>query len=71
MRKITIASIAVLALAAGGAYVVYVKPFRPDIQTVEKLSEKWMEDLQFKDFRSSGLYHHKLDRDRVDIGRAL
>jgi len=71
MRKITIASIAVLVLAGAGAYVVYVKPFRPDVQTVEKLSQKWMEDLQFKDFRSSGLYHHKLDRDRVDIGRAL
>lgn len=71
MRKVTIASIVVLALAAAGAYVVYFKPFRPDIQTIEKLSEKWMEDLQFKDFRSSGLYHHKLDRDRVDIGRAL
>ena len=71
MRKVTVASIVVLLLLGAGAFVVYMKPFRPDIRTVEKLSEKWMEDLQFKDFRSSGLYHHKLDRDRVDIGRAL
>ena len=71
MRKVTIASIVVLALLGGGAYIVLYNPFRPDLRTVNKLSRKWMEDLQFKDFRSSGLYHHKLDRGRVDIGRAL
>jgi hypothetical protein len=71
MRKITIASIVVLLLLGAGLYLVRYKPLRPDIRTVNELSRKWMEDLQFKDFRSSGLYHHKLDRDRVDIGRAL
>lgn len=71
MRKITIATIVVALLGGAVAYVVYFKPFRPGVATVNKLSRKWMEDLQFKDFRSSSLYHHKLDRHRVDIGRAL
>lgn len=71
MRKTTIAAIVVVGAIAAGAYVYYAKPFRPDIRTVEKLSQKWMEDLQFKDFRSSSLYHHELDRNRVDIGRTI
>lgn len=71
MRKITITSILILVLAGLGAWVVLAKPFSPEVRKVEMLSDKWMEDLQFKDFRSSGLYHHKLDRGRVDIGRAL
>lgn len=71
MRKVTIASIAVLLLLGAGAYVFLYSPFQPSVRMVNKLSRKWMEDLQFKDFRSSSLYHHKLDRNRIDIGRAL
>lgn len=71
MRKVTVVSVLILALVGVGAWVVLYKPFRPDVREVEELSDKWMEDLQFKDFRSSSLYHHRLDRDRVDIGRAL
>ncbi len=71
MRKVTVASIVVLVLIGAGYYVVEYKPMRPDVRSVNELSRKWMEDLQFKDFRSSSLYHHQLDRDRVDIGRAL
>ena len=52
-------------------WIVLAKPFSPGAQKVESLSQKWMEDLQFKDFRASSLYHHKLDRNRVDIGRTL
>ena len=71
MRKVTVVSLIVVALVGVGAWVIFYKPFRPDVRKVEELSDKWMEDLQFKDFRSSALYHHKLDRGRVDIGRAL
>lgn len=71
MRKST-AITALIAVALGiGIYIAVTNPFSPDRNQVTELSNKWMEDLQFKDFRSSSLYHHKLDRDRVDIGRAI
>ena len=71
MRKSTLITIAIAAALGLGTYVVVANPFSPDSNEVTELSQKWMEDLQFKDFRSSSLYHHKLDRHRVDIGRAI
>jgi hypothetical protein len=71
MRKTTIASIVVVAVLGVAAWIVLAKPFSPGAQKVDSLSRKWMEDLQFKDFRASSLYHHELDRGRVDIGRTL
>lgn len=64
-------TVVVLALLGVGTWVFLNNPFNPDAGTVEAISLKFMEDLQFKDFRSSSLYHHKLERDRVDIGRTL
>lgn len=71
MRKTTIATIAVLLLLAGGGYLYVYAPFHPDRGEIEALSNQFMEDLQFKDFHSSALYHHELEQDRVDIGRAI
>jgi hypothetical protein len=71
MRKATVITVAVAAALGLGIYIAVANPFSPDRNQINELSRKWMEDLQFKDFRSSSLYHHKLDRDRVDIGRAL
>ena len=72
MRKVTVVTLLVLLVLAAGGYIATYRPFLGGgYQKVQQLSEKWMEDLQFKDFRSSSLYHHPLDRDRVDIGRAF
>lgn len=71
MRKSTLITLAIAAALGLGVYVVVANPFSPEQNKINELSRKWMEDLQFKDFRSSSLYHHKLDRDRVDIGRAI
>ncbi len=71
MRKTTLATIVVLLLLAGGGYVYLAAPFHPDRGEIEALSKEFMEDIQFKDFHSSALYHHELEQDRVDIGRAL
>lgn len=73
MSKTTKVTLIVLALAGLGLYVFLADPLslQPDRGTVEELSETFMEDLQFKDFRQAGLYHHKLERDRLDIGKAL
>lgn len=54
-----------------GTWVFLNNPFDSDSGFVKEISLKFMEDLQFKDFRSSSLYHHKLERDRVDIGQTL
>jgi hypothetical protein len=54
-----------------GAWVFLANPFSADSGLVRNASLAFMEDLQFKDFRSSSLYHHELERDRVDIGRTL
>jgi hypothetical protein len=61
-----------LLLAAGAAgYVMVEKPYAPDANTLERLSRSFLEDLQYKDFRSSALYHHLLDQGRFDIGQTL
>lgn len=71
MNKITIATIAVIACLALGAYLVLHHPFNPDRAEIEELSEAFMEDLQYKDFGSAARYHHELEQDRVDIGREI
>lgn len=71
MRKTTIISIIVLAALAVGTWLFLANPFNSDLGLVRNSSQTFMEDLQFKDFRSSSLYHHKLEKDRVDIGRTL
>ncbi|MFU8806350.1 MAG: hypothetical protein ACNA8W_21240, partial [Bradymonadaceae bacterium] len=45
--------------------------FNTDRRVVRELSTQFLEDLQFKDFRSSSLYHHRLEQGRVDVGRSL
>jgi len=71
MRKITIVTILGLLFLGGVGLFVKLRPYQGEIGLVRELSEKFMEDLQFKDFRSSSLYHHVLDQGRIDIGRAL
>jgi hypothetical protein len=71
MRKTNRWSLVLIAGLGVAAYLFLNNPFLPDRSHVEELSQRFMEDLQFKDFRSSALYHHALDRDRVDVGRTL
>ena len=71
MRKTNRWSLLLLVGLGIAAYLFLNNPFLPDRSHVEELSQRFMEDLQFKDFRSSALYHHVLDRDRVDVGRTL
>lgn len=71
MRKSTLMSVLVLAVLGAGAWLFLNNPFDADSGVVRQVSLKFMEDLQFKDFRSSSLYHHELERDRVDIGQTL
>ena len=72
MRKITIITIILIVLIGTGIYLIVEKPFSSgSSKELEDLTIKFLEDLQFKDFRSSSLYHHKLDQNRVDIGKAL
>lgn len=71
MRKITAVTILVAAAVGAGIYVYIAQPFNPTRAEIEELSTRFMEDIQFKDFDSSARYHHELERDRVDIGRAI
>lgn len=71
MRKITLVTIFALAVLAAGGYLYLEQPFDPDKAEIEEMSEAFMEDIQFKDFQSSAQYHHKLERERVDIGRSI
>jgi hypothetical protein len=71
MNKTTIATIFAIAVLAIGGYVYLQEPFNPDRAIIQKMSNKFMEDIQFKDFGSSARYHHELEQDRVDIGRSI
>ena len=69
--KATWVGLALLLAAGAAGYVVVKKPYAPDANTLERLSRSFLEDLQYKDFRSSALYHHLLDQGRFDIGQTL
>ncbi len=71
MRKSTIATLVIVVVVALGAWLALNNPFSFGASLVEDLSERFLEDLQFKDFRSSALYHHNLDQERLDIGKTL
>ncbi len=71
MRRITIATVLIIAALAAGGYLYLTQPFNPDRAELQEHSEAFMEDLQFKDFHSSAQYHHELEQERVDIGRAI
>ncbi len=73
MRKVTVVTIVVaLVLTVGGWIFLNGVPFGNSARRlVVDLSLDFMEDLQFKDFRRSASYHHKLEKHRVDIGRTL
>ena len=71
MRKTTVFTFVVLTVLSVGGYLFIEQPFAGDRGRVVALSERFMEDLQFKDFRSSSLYHHELERGRVDVGRTI
>lgn len=71
MRKTTIITAIVLACLGLGTWLFLANPFNQNLGLVQDVSLTFMEDIQFKDFRSSSLYHHKLERDRVDIGKTI
>jgi len=71
VRKTTIATVVVLVLVAVGVWVVLARPFSGEVGLLRDMSQSFMEDLQFKDFRSSKLYSHELDQHRLDIGATL
>lgn len=72
MRKVTLATIVLLAVLGVAAYVVMTDgALSPDKRLVVQLSLDFMEDVQFKDFKRSASYHHALERHRVDIGRTI
>lgn len=71
MRKTKIITILVI-LAMGGIFAaLFFGPKFGKAAVVNTLAEKFLADVQFKDFRQAALYHHKLERDRVDIGRTI
>lgn len=73
MKKSNVVT-AVIVLGVGGAIAALT--ISPGILSgasssiVREKSEAFLEDLQFKDFKRSTIYHHKLERDRLDIGKA-
>ncbi len=71
MRRYTIVTIIALVAVTVGGVLYVTEPFNQDRRIVRELSSSFMEDIQFKDFRSSALYHHELEQDRVDIGRSI
>ncbi len=71
MRKITLITIVALAVLGVGGYLYLEEPWNPDRGELRDLSESFLEDIQFKDFRTSATYHHPDERQRVDIGRAI
>jgi hypothetical protein len=71
MRKTTVTSLLALIVLGIGGYLFLAEPFNSDRKVVRELSMQFLEDLQFKDFRSSALYHHRLEQGRVDVGRSL
>ena len=71
MRKLAIATVFFLALASVIIWAALSPPILGERRILHELSSAFLEDLQFKDFRSSGLYHHPFEQDRVDIGKAL
>ena len=71
MRKTQVVSIIVVVVCAVVAFIVLQGPLNPEQRLVNDLSIAFMEDLQFKDFRRSASYHHKLEKDRVDVGNTL
>ena len=71
MRKSTVATIIVVLVCAVIAFLTMGGSLNQDVRIVRDLSMQFMEDLQFKDFRRSASYHHKLEHDRVDIGKTL
>lgn len=71
MRKITLATIGIVALLALGGFLYLSDPFNPERAKIEELADAFMEDITYKDFGGSARYHHRLEQDRVDIGRRL
>lgn len=71
MTKTTIATVAALVIVGIGGYIYLQDPFNPDRSEIRELSAQFMEDVKFKDFRSSARYHHELEQERLDIGRAI
>ena len=71
MRRYSFIAIFSLTVVALGAVIYVTQPFNSDRRVVMELATSFMEDVQFKDFRSSALYHHELEQDRVDIGKAI
>ncbi len=71
MRKSKIITILVFVIMGAVFAALFFGPKFGKTAVVNTLAEKFFSDVQFKDFRQAALYHHKLERDRVDIGRTI
>lgn len=71
MRKSTILTLVALVAVSAGAWLVLAKPLSSERGLLEGMTRSFVEDLQFKDFRSASLYSHLLDRSRLDIGKTI
>lgn len=71
MRKTTLVTLGiVIAMGLAFGAITYLPKLGKNA-IVNELAEKFLSDVQFKDFRQAALYHHKLERGRVDIGRTI
>lgn len=71
MRKTTVITILVVMVMGGVFAALFLGPKFGKTAAVNSLAKKFLSDVQFKDFRQAALYHHKLERGRVDIGRTI
>ena len=70
-----IAAVLLLVLVAGGAALVAQQrgllSANPDRAVLQQLSQRFMEDLQYKDFDKAALYHTYEDQQKADIGQLI
>ena len=71
MRRSNIAVVVVLVALGVGGYVFLSNPAGSDAALVSEMGREFWESVQFKRYRKASLSHHKLERDRVDIGQAI
>ncbi len=71
MRRSNIIVVIVLAVLGVGGYIFLNNPAGSDAAIVSALGRECWESIQFKRYRKASLSPHKLERDRVDIGKAI
>ncbi len=78
MKKTTMAFIILLLVL--GAYFAYdakwgksvfLKFYSEDLNTINRISLSFMEDIRFKDFKKAASYHNEDDRKKVNIAKKI